>query len=308
MDHSFEHPGFQSRSREVLTSGSSTRSFRSGRGLSAKFALSGLVSLGAVDGFVARAEALQLLISSNAQPGSKRALCEVSRISNLERFLDPVLKKEPDESWRGRRDVRRTASEKVKIIRLVEHADLPAAGLSRHERRALLRTGIDRCSRYGRRRISSRALLTFWCRLRSPSSRRARARSSATTGRWSTWSSLRTTACRGSRWLRLASLPRSKHVKIRPCTTHLVCANSGDRAAVRGTAPGLPLRNSLFSLVSPSETTLFPDGFPFCQEKRTMSDQKDTSPKKDILGFMREHLEEYLETDGKEGHLRNGNT
>ena len=39
-----------------------------------------------------------------------------------------------------------------------------------------------------------------------------------------------------------------------------------------------------------------------------MSDQKDTSPKKDILGFMRKHLEEYLETDGKEGHLRNGNT
>ena len=74
MDHSFEHPGFQSRSLEVRTSGSSTRSFRSGRGLSAKFALSGLVSLGAVDGFVARAEALQLLISSNAEPGSKRAL------------------------------------------------------------------------------------------------------------------------------------------------------------------------------------------------------------------------------------------
>ena len=161
MDHSFEHPGFQSRSREVRTSGSSTRSFRSDHGLSAQCALPGLVSLGAVDGFVARAEALQLLISSNAAPGPKKALCDVSRFSNLERFLDPVLKKEPDEPWRGSRHVKRTASEKVKIIGLVEHADLPAAGLSRHERGALLRTGIDRCGESGRRRISSRDLLTF---------------------------------------------------------------------------------------------------------------------------------------------------
>lgn len=39
-----------------------------------------------------------------------------------------------------------------------------------------------------------------------------------------------------------------------------------------------------------------------------MTNQNGTSPNKDVLDFMRTHVKEYLETDGKEGHVRNGNT
>lgn len=61
---------------------SSTRIFRSDRGVIAKYLLSGVASLGAVAAFFAGAIALQVLISYNTDPSSKKALDEVARASN----------------------------------------------------------------------------------------------------------------------------------------------------------------------------------------------------------------------------------
>ena len=68
----------------MLAAYSSTRIFRSDRGLGAKYLLSGALSLGAVAAFLASATALQLLISWNADPASRKALDAVARASNRE--------------------------------------------------------------------------------------------------------------------------------------------------------------------------------------------------------------------------------
>jgi hypothetical protein len=74
----------------MLGTYSSARIFRSDRGNGSKFALSGLISLGAVACFFAGAIALQLLIASNTDISSKKALAEVARATNkdLPQMLD----------------------------------------------------------------------------------------------------------------------------------------------------------------------------------------------------------------------------
>jgi hypothetical protein len=66
----------------LLATYSSARIFRSDRGAGSKFALSGLISLGAVACFFAGATALQLAISWNTEISSKQALEEVARVTN----------------------------------------------------------------------------------------------------------------------------------------------------------------------------------------------------------------------------------
>ena len=68
----------------ILASYSSSRIFRSDRGVGAKYMFSGMVSLGAVAGFLASATALKLLIAWNTDPASKKALTEIARASNRE--------------------------------------------------------------------------------------------------------------------------------------------------------------------------------------------------------------------------------
>jgi len=68
----------------ILAGYSSSQIFRSDRGVGAKYALSGIVSLGAVAGFFASATAFQLLIAWNTDPASKTALTEIARVSNKE--------------------------------------------------------------------------------------------------------------------------------------------------------------------------------------------------------------------------------
>ena len=74
----------------LLATYSSARIFRSDRGTGSKFALSGLISLGAVACFLAGATALQLAIYWNTEISSKRALEEVARVTNedLPRMVD----------------------------------------------------------------------------------------------------------------------------------------------------------------------------------------------------------------------------
>ena len=62
----------------------STRIFRGERGSAAKYALSGLVSVGAVAGFLAAAVAFQLLVVWNSDITSQVALDQIARISNEE--------------------------------------------------------------------------------------------------------------------------------------------------------------------------------------------------------------------------------
>lgn len=66
----------------MLGTYTSARIFRSDRSNGSKFALSGLISLGAVALFFAGAIALQLVISWNTDISSKQALLEVARATN----------------------------------------------------------------------------------------------------------------------------------------------------------------------------------------------------------------------------------
>ena len=66
----------------LLATYSSARIFRSDRGTGSKFALSGLISLGAVACFIAGVTALQLATSWNTDISSKQALEEVARVTN----------------------------------------------------------------------------------------------------------------------------------------------------------------------------------------------------------------------------------
>jgi len=68
----------------ILATFSSARIFRSGRGPGAKYALSGLISLGAVGGYLASATLIQLVIAWNTDISSEKALDEVARVSNKE--------------------------------------------------------------------------------------------------------------------------------------------------------------------------------------------------------------------------------
>ncbi|MGH9895757.1 MAG: hypothetical protein ACREA0_27990, partial [bacterium] len=68
----------------MLATYSSTRVFRSDRGLGAKYVLSGALSLGAVAAFLASAIALQFMISWNTDPSSKKTLDAVARAPNRE--------------------------------------------------------------------------------------------------------------------------------------------------------------------------------------------------------------------------------
>jgi hypothetical protein len=68
----------------ISASYAGARVFRSGRGLGAKYLLSGAISLGAVAIYVGGVTALQLLILWSTDPASKKALDMVAEASNRE--------------------------------------------------------------------------------------------------------------------------------------------------------------------------------------------------------------------------------
>jgi hypothetical protein len=74
----------------ILATYSSARIFRGDRAAGAKYAISGLISLGAVAGFFASAAAIQLVIAWNTDIATKEALDKIARASNKElpRMID----------------------------------------------------------------------------------------------------------------------------------------------------------------------------------------------------------------------------
>jgi transposase-like protein len=73
--------------------------------------------------------------SAQRKPGTDRGRCR-------DHTQEPCAQKESDGSWRGGRFVRRTASEKMEIIRLVEGTDLPV-------RASLRQLDVTRSTFYG---------------------------------------------------------------------------------------------------------------------------------------------------------------